>query len=134
MKHSIFFILISIALFISSCETDNYYYYDPYSPNTSSENINIKGVIVGIDSLEALSNVQVNIFFSTSYNSFDSVYTDTNAYFNYLYNYSSSSDKEIRFVCKANDSIHVDLDTILEMSGRDLSSGLFNVHFILDTL
>lgn len=134
MKPSIFFLLISIALFLNSCETDNYYYYDPYNPNTSSESINIKGQVVGIDSLEALSNVQVNIFFSTSYNSFDSVFTDTNANFSYLYNYSNYSNKEIRFVCKANDSTHVDLDSTIEMSGRDISSGLFNVYFILDTL
>lgn len=134
MKRSLFLLSFITLLAFASCESDNYYYYDPYVPNSGGGNVSIEGNVFGIDSLQALNNVRVDIVFGYGMYDFDSVFTDTNGAFSYVYNYNSHQNEEIRFVCMPSDTIHAELDTTLEMSGRDISRGLFSVSFILDTL
>jgi hypothetical protein len=134
MKRHIFLLSIVTLLAFASCESDNYYYYDPYIPSSGGGNVNIEGAVYGIDSMQPLKDVRVDIVFGYGMHDFDSAFTDTTGAFSYIYDYQYYKNSEIRFVCKPSDTLHAELDTILEMNGRDISSGLFTVSFVLDTL
>jgi len=121
MKRSIFVFLSAALLIFVSCESDNYYSFDPYISHNSDEDINIEGIVYGIDSMQTLKDVRVDIVYGYGLHDFDSVFTDTSGEFSYIYDYGYYQNEEIRFVCKPTDSTHAELDTIMEISGRDIS-------------
>ncbi|PLW92249.1 MAG: hypothetical protein C0592_11750 [Marinilabiliales bacterium] len=135
MKRHIFILSIIAALAFASCESDNYYYYDPhYSPHSNDGDVSINGTVYGIDSMQFMYDVRVDIIYDYGMYDFDSVFTDSSGKFSFLYDYDRHRNDEIRFVCKPSDTTHAELDTIMEMTGRDISSGSFSVLFVLDTL
>ena len=134
MKRYIFLLPLIALLVFASCESDNYYYYDPYVSHNSGDDVYIEGTVYGIDSMQPLEDVRVDIVFGYGPHDFDSAFTDTVGIFSYIYDYHYYQNEEIRFVCKPTDSTHAELDTIMEMNGRDISSGSFSVMFVLDTL
>lgn len=133
MKRHIFIFSIIVALAFVSCESD-YYYYPHYPPHSNNDVVNINGTVYGIDSMQPMYNVRVDIIYDYGIFGFDSVFTDSSGKFSFLYDYNWHRNDIIRFVCKPSDTIHAKLDTIMKMNGRDISSGSFSVSFVLDTL
>lgn len=131
MKTVIFSVAL-LSLLVTSCmPDDNDYYYSRPNYHSNSE-INLKGTVVGIDSLQAMDSVKIQMVFPEW--PYDTIIRYSNACGSFAYLYNYNGNEEFELWGSANDTLHQDYHSHFTFNGRDVTAGHFDFSIVLDTL